>query len=250
MTAARVALVERAPAGWWVAARNKRPLMRWRDAAPDHGEVIARLREGADLAVVPASLGLLVVDSDIRDVGIEADPVFARADSILGEPAGWTPTPRAGRHLWYRCGRRGPTVGLKLDGRHAGEVRCHGALVTVHDPETLARVLDHLANCKDVADRVPTFLARFARAPVPEPRPAPRERSDYAPIGLDDWRAALDLKRAGREWTAPCPLCGGTDRFRVLPDGRAFCRQCMPTMGDPARFRALVETVFGEARHG
>jgi putative DNA primase/helicase len=33
------------------------------------------------------------------------------------------------------------------------------------------------------------------------------------------------LKRAGREWTGPCPFCGGTDRFSINPTkGNWFCR--------------------------
>ena len=41
------------------------------------------------------------------------------------------------------------------------------------------------------------------------------------------------LQRHGDEWHGPCPACGGDDRFRVLPDGSAFCRQCAPAGGKP-----------------
>ena len=34
-----VDLIRAAPAGWWVAFDGKRPLHKWRDAPPDHGEV-------------------------------------------------------------------------------------------------------------------------------------------------------------------------------------------------------------------
>lgn len=55
----------------------------------------------------------------------------------------------------------------------------------------------------------------------------------------EDWLAALpDLKKAGNEYHGPCPVCGGTDRFRVNNRG-AFCRK-------GCSFQDLKETVFGE----
>jgi hypothetical protein len=36
-----------------------------------------------------------------------------------------------------------------------------------------------------------------------------------------------DLKRGGREWVGPCPVCGGRDRFGINPDKGAWnCRHC------------------------
>ena len=47
---------------------------------------------------------------------------------------------------------------------------------------------------------------------------------------VDDWLAAVPgLRRVGNEYHGACPNCGGDDRFRVLDDGAAFCRQCSPT---------------------
>ena len=31
----------------------------------------------------------------------------------------------------------------------------------------------------------------------------------------EEWAKACHLKKSGREWIGPCPLCGGTDRFHV-----------------------------------
>ena len=46
---------------------------------------------------------------------------------------------------------------------------------------------------------------------------------------LADWlRVRPDLRRVGGEHHGACPSCGGTDRFRVLDNGAAFCRQCAP----------------------
>ena len=54
-----------------------------------------------------------------------------------------------------------------------------------------------------------------------------------------DWLAALpDLKKAGGEHHGPCPVCGGTDRFRVNDKG-AFCRR-------GCSFQDLRQAVFGE----
>ena len=55
-----------------------------------------------------------------------------------------------------------------------------------------------------------------------------------------DWLAALpDLKKAGSEHHGPCPVCGGTDRFRVNDKG-AFCRK-------GCSFQDIRQAVFGDA---
>jgi hypothetical protein len=37
----------------------------------------------------------------------------------------------------------------------------------------------------------------------------------------------------GGEYAGPCPFCGGTDRFHVVPaTGKWYCRQCTPRGGD------------------
>ena len=66
-----------------------------------------------------------------------------------------------------------------------------------------------------------------------DPDPTPRQ-----------WAERLgNLKQSGGEWSGPCPLCGGTDRFHVR-DGDmagkvlASCRQC------EAAYLALKLTVF------
>ena len=67
-------------------------------------------------------------------------------------------------------------------------------------------------------------------------------------------KAGITPARHGaREWSAPCPRCGGSDRFRIWPArGRWFCRGCDqagdaialaqlldPAMSYPAACRAL-----------
>ena len=69
------------------------------------------------------------------------------------------------------------------------------------------------------------------------------------PPALREWLEALPgLKRSGDQWQGPCPLCGGTDRFRVTKDGGAFCRQCLPNGGNPERLVELENAVFGDGR--
>ena len=67
------------------------------------------------------------------------------------------------------------------------------------------------------------------------------------------------LKQAGGEWKGPCPLCGGNDRFRIMPtqDGAAFgCRGCLDPPNDPSKvhFRELMallhERLGGTQRPG
>lgn len=52
-----------------------------------------------------------------------------------------------------------------------------------------------------------------------------------------------NLKRSGREWKGPCPVCGGEDRFYVLPDGYFYCRQCLPDSGNFARFMEILKVL-------
>ena len=68
------------------------------------------------------------------------------------------------------------------------------------------------------------------------------------------WVNALGLRRRGREWCGPCPLCGGRDRFHVgdRGDGTALvgCRGCLDGGQDPdgRRFGELLRAVFPDSR--
>lgn len=50
------------------------------------------------------------------------------------------------------------------------------------------------------------------------------------------------MRQSGREWSGPCPWCGGRDRLRVWPDeangGSFWCRQC-GRGGDAIRYHML-----------
>lgn len=62
-----------------------------------------------------------------------------------------------------------------------------------------------------------------------------------------EWAERLPRARmAGGELKSACPACGGDDRFRVMPDGRFFCRQCCQDGRDPAAMRRILNAVgFG-----
>lgn len=51
------------------------------------------------------------------------------------------------------------------------------------------------------------------------------------------------LRKNGRELVGACPLCGGDDRFRIMPDGGMYCRQCLPDGNDPEQFKAMLKAL-------
>ena len=64
---------------------------------------------------------------------------------------------------------------------------------------------------------------------------------------VEEWAAALDLTRRGREWIGPCPLCGGEDRFHVRDSGgRAAvgCRGCIDGQPDGERAKRFGEVLL------
>ena len=61
---------------------------------------------------------------------------------------------------------------------------------------------------------------------------------------LADWRSAaprLGLKWASSQFSGPCPHCGGKDRFRVLSNGKFFCRQCCPDGSAKDSMRLILD---------
>lgn len=62
---------------------------------------------------------------------------------------------------------------------------------------------------------------------------------------VEDWVAALDMKRHGSEWKSPCPVCGGDNRFHVKQGHSqvlAYCRHGCSS------HQELREAVFGKRR--
>ncbi len=52
----------------------------------------------------------------------------------------------------------------------------------------------------------------------------------------------------GGEYAGPCPFCGGTDRFHVVPTtGKWYCRQCAPRGGDAIDYLQRREQVAFQA---
>lgn len=47
---------------------------------------------------------------------------------------------------------------------------------------------------------------------------------------------SIELRReSAQEWSGPCPVCQGNDRFHVKADG-FFCRRCHPEFGDAIEY--------------
>ena len=67
----------------------------------------------------------------------------------------------------------------------------------------------------------------------------------------EEWAQACGLKKKGREWVGPCPLCGGKDRFHVREHGTKVlvgCRGCIDGRDQAERHRRygeLTRAVFG-----
>lgn len=73
----------------------------------------------------------------------------------------------------------------------------------------------------------------------------------------DEWGAQLNLKRIGREWVGPCPVCNGRDRFavRMGASGRPLinCRHCLQGVSDAERnanYRAILDAVWPDRDKG
>ena len=63
-----------------------------------------------------------------------------------------------------------------------------------------------------------------------------------------EWAGRLDLKKRGREFVGPCPVCGGEDRFHVRDSGVVGCRGCIDGGELEQRrsaYLAIVKAVFG-----
>lgn len=62
-----------------------------------------------------------------------------------------------------------------------------------------------------------------------------------------EWADRLGLKRRGREWCGPCPVCGGRDRFHVgrRQDGTALvgCRGCVDGRTPSERAQAFAQVL-------
>ena len=73
-------------------------------------------------------------------------------------------------------------------------------------------------------------------------------------LNAQDIARQLGLKKAGREWSGPCPLCGGHDRFHLIDRGgtpRFGCRGCIdgqPPAVRRSKYREVLQ-VLGAPLH-
>lgn len=85
-----------------------------------------------------------------------------------------------------------------------------------------------------------------------------KEKALQADILAEAVARGAKLKRAGREWTGPCPACGGTDRFSINIQKRIF--NCRGSEGgdvialvmhvDGVSFQQACEVLTGEPPPG
>ena len=79
--------------------------------------------------------------------------------------------------------------------------------------------------------------------------PIPRLEDSLNHPTVGQWRGKIHLKKSGSEWSGPCPLCGGEDRFHVREvAGRALvgCRGCID--GYPAS--RTIQALCGNSQGG
>ena len=251
-------LVERRPEARWIPVAGKRPITKWRAYQPDPETVIGHLADGAALAIVPHSIGALVIDSDIRARSLADDDVAEAAFCELGEPGVWYDTAGGGRHLVYRTGQPERLHGLVAGGIHLGEVRCAEVLVGIHKPAALHSFLDRYEDCADIGDRLAAFLSRFDDD-RPAPRPAPRPPREGAPVStLDQWLDALHTqggrpRREGPRWRASCPgpsHSNGNRRNPALVLGTGENGGVVAHCFRGCSFDDLLAVLFGGHGHG
>ena len=243
---------KRSPWADWLKRANAGTLAST-DAAVEH------VKCGGLVGLVPGVHGLAVLDVDTGDpTDLERrHPPLARAAT------------RRGVHLFYSAPNK-PLGNSKWEAEGcSGEVRCSSGYLIVWDPmawwEALWSMAEDMARkhpfpmqvlaenrsaaptALDVERRSPPDGARTPEANVSRCQVRPTNDMACAPThwSQDDVVAGYGngLRRVGREWHGPCPLCGGDDRFRVMPNGMFFCRRCLPDGKDKDRFKELLKAV-------
>ena len=221
---------------------------------------VAHVKRGGLVGLVPGVHGLAVLDVDTGDPSdLERRyPPLAKAAT------------RRGAHLFYAAPDK-PLGNSNWEAEGcSGEVRCSSGYVVVWDPLGLWEALRVMA--ENGADKHPfpmevlaehrstaqTVLDVGCTSPPDGPRAPQSNASNHqvstttgdkarAPThwSQDDVVACYGdgLRRVGREFLGPCPLCGGDDRFRVTPSGKFFCRHCLPNGKDKERFRQMARAL-------
>ena len=212
---------------------------------------------GGLVGLVPGVHGLAVLDLDTGDPSdLERRyPPLATADT------------RRGTHLFYAAPDK-PLGNSKWEAEGcSGEVRCSNGYVVVWDPMALWDALRVVAEGRAKKHPFPmqvltanrnttqrtlhegrTHPPGGARAPQSntsshKTHPTTRDMErGHGRWSQGEVAAAYGdgLQKVGDELNGPCRLCGGRDRFRVMPDGKFFCRRCLPNGKDKDRFRQMV----------
>ena len=221
---------------------------------------VGHVKLGGLVGVVPGVHGIAVLDVDTGDpTDLERRyPTLVRADT------------RRGAHLFYAAPDK-PLGNSKWEAEGcSGEVRCSSGYVIVWDPLALWDALRIMAEDRAkkhpfpmqvlTANRSTTQRALHeGRTHPPDGARAPQSNTSSHKThpttrdmerGHGRWSqgevaAAYGdgLQKVGDELHGPCPLCVGRDRFRVMPNGKFYCRRCLPDGKDKDRFKELLRVI-------
>ena len=134
----------------------------WQNRKPNFRIIRDHHRQGQFLfALVPSSLGLLVVDIDTDHKAGVAQLRKAITDS-LGEPAFEVSSRSGGLHLYYRSHERLGNSSWKYEGETGGEIRSGSGYVILWDIDTLTAGLENVEDNDAVdAEKWPIEMAHM-----------------------------------------------------------------------------------------
>ena len=221
---------------------------------------VEHVKRGGLVGLVPGVDGLAVLDVDTGDP----------SDLERRYPPLATAATRRGAHLFYAAPDK-PLGNSKWETEGcSGEVRCSNGYVVVWDPMALWDALrvvaegrakkhpfpmqvlaEHRSAAQTALDDGRARLSGRARASQSNTSNQEVRRATHdmertrAPWSQEEFAAAYGdgLRRVGRELHGPCPLCKGVDRFRVMPNGKFYCRRCLPDGKDKDRFKELLRVI-------
>ena len=129
---------------------NKRkavPVAGWKEKRPDWEAVASRIDGGGRVGLIPASVGLIVVDVD-TDHQWGAAQLADYVRERIGAPICAVGTRSGGLHMYYRApeGAEIGNITWRVDGVGGGEIRHAAGFVRLYEPDAVAAALENLAD--------------------------------------------------------------------------------------------------------
>ena len=129
---------------------DKRPFRDgWQTEPDEDADVLQHVGRGGRAGLIPTSVGLCVVDIDIK-AGDGGPPIKNREQAVvdaIGEPLAFHDTPSGGLHYWYRE----PEGGAGNAKWCWGDIRCSKGYVVLWRPDTALRAV-HEAGAAEPVD--------------------------------------------------------------------------------------------------